>query len=228
MTSERREQRRAASLKRRRHVREPERRFHIYCEGTKTEPAYFKALRSQFSRVQLEVIPVGGDPMQVASKAIEHRRRSRRDRQSSFEETDQVWAAFDRDNHTTHAAALDACRRAGVHVASSNPCFELWLALRFEPYDKPAHSAQIQRRLHHLFPSYNHDKAPGPDFSDLLEGLEDAETRARQQLRLRHDEAAPFGNPSTTMVCLIDAIREAQRQADGAGHEAADVESQRI
>ena len=159
MTSERRKQRRAASLKRRRHVREPERRFHIYCEGTKTEPAYFKALRSQFSRVQLEVIPVGGDPMQVASKAIEHRRRSRRDRQSSFEETDQVWAVFDRDRHTTHAAALDACRRAGVHVASSDPCFELWLALHFEPYDKPAHSVQIQRRLHHLFPSYNHDKA---------------------------------------------------------------------
>ena len=228
MTSERRKQRRAASLKRRRHVREPERRFHIYCEGTKTEPAYFKALRSQFSRVQLEVIPVGGDPMQVASKAIEHRRRSRRDRQSSFEETDQVWAVFDRDRHTTHAAALDACRRAGVHVASSDPCFELWLALHFEPYDKPAHSVQIQRRLHHLFPSYNHDKAPGPDFSDLLEGLEDAETHARRQLRLRRDQGAPFGNPSTTVVCLIGTIREAQSQADGPGHEGTDVESQRI
>lgn len=124
MTSERRKQRRAASLKRRRHVREPERRFHIYCEGIKTEPAYFKALRSQFSRVQLEVIPVGGDPMHVARKAIEHRRRSRRGRQSSFEETDQVWAVFDRDNHATHATALDACRRAGVHVASSDPCFD--------------------------------------------------------------------------------------------------------
>ena len=226
MTSERREQRRAASLKRRRHVREPERRFHIYCEGTKTEPAYFKALRSQFSRVQLEVIPVGGDPLHVARKAIERRRRSRRGRQSSFEETDQVWAVLDRDNHTTPAAALDACRRAGVPVASSDPCFELWLALHFEPYDKPAHSVQIQRRLHHLFPSYNHDKAPGPDFSDLLEGLEDTETHARRQLQLRRDQHTPFGNPSTTVVCLIGAIRKAQRQADGTGHDAADVESQ--
>ena len=222
----RRTQQRAAPLKRHRHVREPERRFYIYCEGTRTEPAYFKALQRHFDRVQLEVIPVGGDPLHVARKAIEHRRRSRRDRQSSFEETDQVWAAFDRDNHTTHAAALDTCRRAGVHVASSNPCFELWLALHFEPYDKPAHSVQIQRRLHQLFPSYNHDKAPGPDFSDLLEGLEDAETHARRQLQLRRDQHTPFGNPSTTVVCLIGAIREAQRQADGTGHDAADVESQ--
>lgn len=212
---ERRKQQPAVALKRRRHVREPERRFHIYCEGTKTEPAYFKAIEGRFGQVQLEVIPVGGDPRHVAGKAIEHLRKSRRGRRSSFEETDQVWAVFDRDTHTTFAAALDACRATGVRVATSNPCFELWLVLHFKPHDKPAASAHVQRRLHRLFPSYNHDKAPGPDFGDLVETLEHAEKRARQQLRSRTDEDAPFGNPSTTMVCLIRAIREAQRQADG-------------
>lgn len=212
---ERRKRQRAAALKRRRHVLEPERRFHIYCEGTKTEPAYFKAIRGRFGRVQLEVVPVGGDPLYVARRAIEHRRRKRRSRLSSFEETDQVWAVFDRDTHRKHAAALEACREADVHVASSDPCFELWLVLHFEPYDKPVDSAHVQRRLHRLFPSYDHDKAPGPNFGDLVETLEHAEQRARRQLRFRRDEDTPFGNPSTTMVCLIGAIREAQRQAGG-------------
>ena len=212
---ERRKQQRAAALKRRRHVREPERRFHIYCEGTKTEPAYFEALQGEFDQVQLEVNPVGGEPQYVARKAIEHHRKSRRGRRSSFEETDQVWAVFDRDKHTTFAAALNDCRTAGVRVASSNPCFELWLVLHFVPYDKPAASAHIQRQLRELFPAYNHEKTPGPNFRDLLETLEEAEKLARQQLRSRSDQGAPFGNPSTTIVCLIGAIREAQRQADG-------------
>lgn len=202
------------ALRRRRHVREPERRFHIYCEGAKTEPAYFKALNDHFDRVQLEVTPVGGDPQYVARKAIERLLRNRRGRQSSFEEADQVWAVFDRDRHATYAAALDSCRRAGVRVASSDPCFELWLALHLEPYDKPATSAHIQRRLRDLFPTYDHDKMPGPDFGNLLVTLGEAEKHARQQLQSRHVENTPFGNPSTTVVCLIGAIREAQRQAE--------------
>ena len=215
MTLKRRKQQRAAALKRRRHVREPERRFYICCEGMKTEPAYFKALQDEFNRVQLEVNPVGGDPQYVAGRAVERQRKIRRRRQSSFEEKDQVWAVFDRDQHTTYAAALDRCRATGVHVATSNPCFELWLVLHFKPHNKPAASAHVQRRLHRLFPSYNHEKAPGPDFGDLIDTLEHAEKRARQQLRSRTDEDTPFGNPSTTMVCLIRAIREAQRQAGG-------------
>ena len=209
-----RNQKRATSLKRRRHVREPERRVHVYCEGAKTEPAYFKALQDEFDRVQLEVNPVGGDPRHVADKAIEHRQKNRRRRQSSFEERDQVWAVFDRDQHATYAAALDRCRTIGVRVASSDPCFELWLVLHFAMYDRPAASAEVQRQLHRLFPAYHHDKMPDPDFCDLLETLDNAEARARRQLLARRDEKTPFGHPSTTMVCLISAIREAQSQAE--------------
>ena len=155
-----RNQKRATSLTRRRHFREPERRFHIYCEGAKTEPAYFKALQDEFDRVQLEINPVGGDPQRVADKAIEHQQKNRRRRQSSFEESDQVWAVFDRDQHATYAAALDRCRTTGVRVASSDPCFELWLVLHFAMYDRPAASAEVQRQLHRLFPAYHHDKMP--------------------------------------------------------------------
>ena len=114
-----RNQKRATSLTRRRHFREPERRFHIYCEGAKTEPAYFKALQDEFDRVQLEINPM-----------------------------------------------------------------------------------------------------PDPDFCDLLKTLHNAEALARQQLLARRDEKTPFGHPSTTMVCLIDAVREAQRHAAGAESQA--------
>jgi len=213
MTLARRSQQRSASLKRRRHVREPERRFHIYCEGVRTEPAYFRAIEGTFGRVQLEVNPVGGDPWCVADRAIGRYRENRQGRRSSFEKKDQVWAVFDRDTHERFAGALDRCRQVGVCVAASFPCFELWLVLHFELYDRPAGSLDVQRRLHELFPAYHHRRAPGPDFHDLLDALEEAERRARQQLRSRREERKPFSNPSTTMVCLIGAIREAQRQA---------------
>lgn len=207
------QRRRAASLGRRRHVREPERRFHIYCEGVSTEPAYFRAIEGTFGRVQLEVIPVGGDPWHVADRAVGRYHENRHGRRSSFEKKDQVWAVFDRDSHKKFADALDRCRQVGVCVAASVPCFEVWLVLHLELYDRPADSRDVQRRLHELFPAYHHRRVPGPDFHDLLDTLEEAETRARQQLRSRREERKPFGNPSTAMVCLIGAIREAQRQA---------------
>lgn len=205
---------RAASLKRRRPVREPERRFYIYCEGTKTEPAYFRAIANRYDRVGLAVTGVGGIPETVAQRAISDARRGggAANRRSSFEEQDQVWAVFDRNGHASFSQALTRCRQAGVHVAYSDPCFELWLALHLEDYDKPAASVHLQRRLQSLFPEYDHQRSPGPEFHDLLAGLECAQSRAMRQLRRRRGEDRPFGNPSTTVGCLTRAIRSAQEQ----------------
>lgn len=40
--------RRTAPLRRRKPVVEPQRRLYLFCEGAKTEPAYFDAVRRQF------------------------------------------------------------------------------------------------------------------------------------------------------------------------------------
>ena len=52
-------------------------------------------------------------------------RGSRRSK-DSFEENDQVWAVFDRDEHPRFDEAIALCDGHGVLVGRSNPCFELW------------------------------------------------------------------------------------------------------
>ena len=217
----RRAQRRPAPLRRRKHVAEPEHRFYLYCEGTKTEPAYFRALSRRFKNAQvlIKAIGVGGVVRTVAEQAIKGakelraRKRKRGEGMSSYEEADQAWAVFDRNSHPHFNEAVAMCRDNHVLVAQSNPCFELWLALHLEGYDGPANSSEVQARLHRLFPEYHHAKSPNPNFGGLVEKVEVAEKRASRQLHRRRDEGQPFGNPSTTVVCLTLAIREAHDRA---------------
>ena len=109
------------------------------------------------------------------------------------------------------------CRDNHVLVAQSNPCFELWLVLHLEGYDKPASSSDVQARLHELFPEYDHSRSPNPNFDGLVAKVEEAERCASKQLRLRRCEGQPFGNPSTTLVCLTRTIRQAHNKAQRLG-----------
>ena len=159
-------------------------------------------------------MPVGGVARTVSEQAIQHakmlaQRRRPKQRPSSFEEHDQVWAVMDRDEHPQFENALAMCRARGVKVAQSNPCFELWLVLHLDDFDKPIDSIGIQARLRKLFPQYGHERAPAPDFRPLLDGLPAAEQRAERQLQARVAEQTPCGNPSTTVGQLTRAIREA-------------------
>lgn len=86
---------------------EPEHRFYLYCEGVKTEPAYFQAVRRRFGNAQvlIKAIGVGGIVRTVAEKAIDcakelrSKKRAHGGSMSSYEEADQVWAVFDRNGH---------------------------------------------------------------------------------------------------------------------------------
>ena len=204
-----------APLKRRKHVAEPERRFYVYCEGTKTEPEYLRAVRHRFKHAWVEVVGVGSVALTVANQAIKHakeirsNRRRRRQGTSSYEEQDQVWAVFDRDDHPRFDDAVAMCRSSRVRVAQSNPCFEVWLVLHLEDYDRPTSSSDIQARLHKLLPEYHHEQSPSLNFEPFLVEVRAAERRAVRQLRARKVERQPFGNPSTTVGFLTRAIRKA-------------------
>ena len=207
-----------APLKRRKHVAEPERRFYIFCEGTKTEPKYLEAVDHQFKHAWINVTGVGGVPRTVVGQAIEHAKELRskrglgRSNASSYEKEDQVWVVLDRDNHPEFNNAVDMCRPHHVQVARSNPCFELWLVLHLEDFDKPTNSSDIQARLHQLFPDYHHQQSPSPNFEPLLATVLEAERRATMQLRARETEQQRFGNPSTTVGCLTRTIRDAHER----------------
>ena len=84
---------------------EPKRRFILFCEGKNTEPAYFRAIERVCTSAQIEVQvePAAGVPYTIAEKAVARAKSAglapRSRRVNSFEESDQVWAVFDRDEH---------------------------------------------------------------------------------------------------------------------------------
>ena len=131
-------------LKRKNPRLEPKRSFMLFCEGEKTEIEYFKAIGRICSSTLISVEPYGGEgvPYTIAEKAIEKAKslgltpKSRRKR-DSYEESDQVWAIFDRDDHPHFDEAVRNCESQNVGVGRSNPCFELWLLLHEQDYDKP-------------------------------------------------------------------------------------------
>ena len=194
--------------------------FVLSCEGRNTEPSYFGAIRSVHSRALIEIKVYGGVgvPYTVAEKAVEFAQASRltkgnRRAGQSFAEHDQVWAIFDVDEHPRFNEAVALCERHGVRVARSNPCFELWLILHLEDYDRPNQRRALQARLGTLRPEFNPRGSKTLDCNSLMNLVQLAEARAAAQLQKRSDGGIPYDNPSTTVGLLTREIREANELA---------------
>ena len=171
----------------------------IVCEGRNTEPDYFHAMRlltRLHASVRIAVVRGAGDPSAIARTCGERVGKS-----------DQVWAVFDRDEHPHFDSAIDECRRIGAHVAYSNPCFELWLVLHIEDYNRMGDRDEVQRHLGTLQPTYDRSGRKTLDFAALINGVDDAERRADAQISERKKEGDPRGCPSTTAFRLTRILR---------------------
>ncbi len=206
--------RRPPDLRRRGPQREPKRRFIIFCEGEKTEPTYFAAARAHLRGCadRSDDCPRRGRahhhcPIGCSGNAAGRRARN------SFEERDEVWAVFDRDEHPRYAEAVGLCENVGVGVGRSDPCFELWLILHERDFDKPDDSHAAQAHLHELRPEYDPDRRKTPDCAELMARVEQAEARAEVQLVRRENEGRPHGRPSTTVWRLTRVIRLAAERS---------------
>jgi hypothetical protein len=166
----------------------------VYTGGLRTEPAYLTGLIRHGGQlgVAVTVKSKGLDPRQLVHNAAAFIRRS----QELF---DEVWCVVDVDEFDIGAAVAEA-RRAGVSLAVSNPCFELWLLLHHA--DCRGYCAgyeDVVVRLKKHVPGY--DKAR-LDFADYAPGIGDATKRA---MELGDDHSQ---NPSTGMWRLVEMIRE--------------------
>ncbi|MEU3756191.1 RloB family protein [Streptomyces olivoreticuli] len=99
---------------------DPQERVEHHFENEKSESKYRKPLRM----VQ-EAVPL-------------LRKVERAAREAGLEEKDwnwpQVWVLFDRDEHPGIAEARSLAEQAGVKIAYSHPCFELWRLLHYQNY----------------------------------------------------------------------------------------------
>src|SRR4029077_3590037 len=206
--------RRPRSLKRRGSFRNPKAKITIVSEGRLTEPDYFYALARACGALvsfDIEIEKAAGVPLSVVNKAIDllpHLRRM-----TSFSHKDTVWAVFDRDQHPNFDEAINKGNEAGVNIAFSNPCFELWLVLHFQDWDRPMGRHEMQGELRKLVPTYDPNGGKRADFTFLADGVEAASHRGRQMEQRRIDERNSRGNPVTTVFYLVDHMRQSKNPA---------------
>ncbi len=154
-----------------------------------------------------------GAPITIAEHAVEfaggkRSKRGNRGERNSFEERDQIWAVFDRDEHERYDEAVRLCEENGVRIARSNPCFEVWLILHERDYHRPDDRKEVQNELRRLRPEFSAKGAKIPNCDEMVERLLEAEKRGRELCLRREEEGEPHGRPSTTVGELTKAIRE--------------------
>ena len=196
-------------LSRRAPAREPATIMIVVTEGEKTEPRYLEMFKkihiepfARKSDFRLEIVSGVGVPMTVVNRAIQELQRL----QEPLSGEDSVWAMFDLDEHPKFDEAKHKARSKGVHLAVSNPCFEIWIIYHYQNWEGPI-ERECQRKLEELCSSY--DKNSGKIFVDqdiIKDKCCDAIERAEKSLNSREQEGDAEGNPSTTVHCLMKAI----------------------
>ena len=192
-------------------MREPKKRVVVVAEGKKTEPQYLALLNSRAQSALIELIVVDEDATdppglvrracEVQDDAAKERRRTRDPNAT----VDEVWCVFDVDQHHQLKNACEQARANGVHLAISNPSFEIWLLLHFKDQTAFQHRHDVLKEVSSHIPSYDKSLT---DLS-LLEGLfNDARQRA-QRLDAKHEgdgTAFPDNNPSSAVWRLVESI----------------------
>jgi hypothetical protein len=211
----RRGSRRSGSdLRRRGPTRDPLPLVLVVCEGKVTEPEYIEGFRLAQGTVtvRVRVAAPGGDPLALVESAAsmrdEAKTRARRSGDSN-EAFDEVWCVFDMDSHERFVQAGRTAQAAGIRVAISNPCFELWLLLHFADHTAHLSADEARRRLLRNLPGYDKHLR----YEDFHAGYGQAVKRA-SELEQRHATLGREGsNPSTGMHRLTERIREFGKEA---------------
>lgn len=191
---------------------EPRETLLVVCEGSKTEPTYFEALRQKYRlrTVDVEICgsDKGTDPVSVVQCAFEKRKAK---------DFDHVWCVIDTESYRQAkernlSSALQMAKDAEINVAVSNPCFEFWFLLHFERHGGTlgSYKATHQELAKHL-PDY--DK--GEDVFDKLDRRTDtAITNAEHinQSQWQQTDDYLLRDPSTEAHLVVKVIRRIQRQ----------------
>ncbi|WP_328560601.1 RloB family protein [Streptomyces coelicoflavus] len=122
------------------------RQVFIFTEGKVTEPSYLDILKEQgvplSGRVPVEMhianrrADSGRKPLDLVEQAIGLKREEDRKAKRAKLEAQylpQVWCLFDHDNYKYVRNALNQAERAGIGVAFSHPCFEVWRLAHYKP-----------------------------------------------------------------------------------------------
>lgn len=109
----------------------------IASEGKDTERIYFKALAKEYTNLRVHVHILERSENDQNNSSPEHVLKQLNDYKSKYdlEADDELWLVVDKDRWTeamlSHVAT-ECSQEVAMHMALSNPCFELWLLLHME------------------------------------------------------------------------------------------------
>ena len=206
-----RRKRNANSYQRRAALREPYDIVLIVCEGTKTEPKYFEALKFfyRLSSANIKIVPsTTTDPLRSVLFA---------EKQLEAGDYDCVFCVFDRDSHGKFDVAVkrieesDNGNAGKIRAIISWPCFELWLLLHFKFTTKPYNAAgskssgdRVTQELKRHYPTYR--KGMETVFADTQPLLSTAIRNAKSLTK--HNLVANSPNPATKVHLLVEYLRD--------------------
>ena len=191
----------SGSLKRRVASRPERKTVVLFTEGTKSEPNYFEAVQRLPAVQQKTAITIDarhGVPITLVEAAAAR---------ASDPEIDEVWCVFDIECPQPHPRIRESpalARGAGVLLAVSNPCFELWLLLHECDRSAPVTTRDAESDSRHI------EGRPGKaiDGGSYMPRIPQAVARARA-LDVKHDADGtnyPNDNPSSTVYHLLESV----------------------
>lgn len=195
-------------------------RFLIVCEGTKTEPFYFKALvkdkGSEVAEVkEKDILGMGRATCALVEEARKRREHLERLRGLRF---DRVWVVFDKDDNDDFDAAIDLARKYGFECAWSNEAFELWYLLHFVYLDSAVgrgdyiRKLQAEVRRHAGYERYEYEKNAVNTYAMLREiGNEEKAKQRAVKLRGRFTAGRCSTHcPATRVDLLVDELEHTE------------------
>ncbi|MEI8295529.1 MAG: RloB family protein [Alphaproteobacteria bacterium] len=184
----------------------------IVCEGSETEPNYFKRLRNHYklSTVNINIAPATeSDPVSVVNSA-------KKEAEKAKEPYDRVFCVYDlvgsQKEKYDQAMSLIKASDGQIKAITSHPCFEVWVLLHFTystaSFDKAGKSSACGNVIKEIedkhIPSYN--KGDPTLFDELHSRMDKAIENAKKLEKYNQETGSE--NPGTNLHHLVDYLRK--------------------
>ena len=195
----------------------------IACEGTKTEPLYFKKIFSdlicnyKIAKSSFVIAKHGHtNPCGVLDDLLQHRENG-----YQYSDYDHQWIVIDRDEQRVNGGghtlqdfneAIAKAKRNKILVAYSNPCFEIWFLLHIKYRDTAISRDDVLKELEE---SIGYTKNSDDIYEILIEqqgfAIDNA-ARLMESHQQGKDLNPANDNPSTSVYKLVNLLNGLKKQ----------------
>ena len=214
--------RRAARKQRKHEYKTPKANSYlIITEGERTEPLYFKGLKSliqekvggELNIVEAPVIDIQGEGYSPG-KLIEIADQQVKDAKIIYQ---NIWIVFDKDDFDDFDQAIELGTKKGYNIAWSNQSFEYWLYLHFRYSDSALHRNDWSSKLNDIFRRYNLGdgtyKKNYPNIYALFDRYDGVNTAIKNAKRRMADfeksgKKASEYDPGTKVHVLVENLKQ--------------------